>query len=793
MNAPGSPGIQPRWTSSSKDGVGTSISSMSRIWFTISHGIINEIYYPRIDIANTRDFQFLVANGKDYFSEERRDTTHTVEMVEDGVPAYHLINESKDGSYRIEKTIITDPNSDVLLQNTRFSAVGKKKFDLYALFAPHILNGGFGNTGWIGEYKGRKMFFATKRGITVAVYVSTAFENMSCGFVGVNDGWQDISRNHKMTFQFDRAENGNIAFTGLIKMVPDQWFTIAIGFGANEFEAGEKVTNSIVHGFQKTYDQYVSEWKEYIESHFSDFPSEIGKLSKTSAAVIKSHQAKFQFQGAIIASLSIPWGNQKGDDDIGGYHLVWPRDMVEAAEALVAIGDYSGAVAALDYLRATQEADGHWCQNMWLDGKGFWKGIQMDETAFPVLLAGMLKKYNVIKAEDYYEMVLKAASFIIKYGPVTMEDRWEEDSGYSPFTISCEIAALLTAAEFSDLIGNRKIANFMRDNADMYYSRIDFWNYARDTDISKELGIDGYYVRIAPQDSSFNFASSPLQGYVPVKNRPTSDAYVPAEKLVSTGSTSLVRFGLRKADDYRIINSLRVVDSLLKTSTKTGPVWHRYNNDGYGEHSDGSPFDGTGHGRGWPLLTGERAHYELAAGRISEAMNLLKTIENQTSPGGMIPEQVWDSDDIPRLGLYNGKPSGSAMPLVWAHAEYLKLVKSIDQKTIFDMPDVTRKRYLEKSTITDKVLWSFFNRERILENGKTLRIQVIESSVVHWSDDKWKTVHDDTTIDSEIGVHYVDIKPSDESTEIRFTFFWKTQNRWEGKDFSVSVIPASNS
>lgn len=174
-----------------------------------------------------------------------------------------------------------------------FLPLTKNNYNLYAIFAPHIFNGGFGNTGWIGEYKGRKMFFASKKGITVAVHVSTAFENLSCGFLGVNDGWQDISRNHRMTFEFNRAENGNIAFTASIKMIPDQWFTIAVDFGANEFEAGQKVTNSLVHGFQNAYDQYVSEWKEYIDSHFKDFPTEIGKLSKTSAAVIKSHQAKF--------------------------------------------------------------------------------------------------------------------------------------------------------------------------------------------------------------------------------------------------------------------------------------------------------------------------------------------------------------------------------------------------------------------------------------------------------------------------------------------------------------------
>ncbi|MFP3581742.1 hypothetical protein SB659_19475, partial [Arthrobacter sp. SIMBA_036] len=90
--------------------------------------------------------------------------------------------------------------------------------------------------------------------------------------------------------------------------------------------------------------------------------------------------------GAIIASLSIPWGSSKGDDDLGGYHLVWTRDLVETAGGLLAAGAHADALEVLDYLVATQEADGHWVQNSWLDGRPYWKGIQMDETAFPILL-----------------------------------------------------------------------------------------------------------------------------------------------------------------------------------------------------------------------------------------------------------------------------------------------------------------------------------------------------------------------------------------------------------------------
>ena len=176
--------------------------------------------------------------------------------------------------------------------------------------------------------------------------------------------------------------------------------------------------------------------------------------------------------------------------------------------------------------------------------------------------------------------------------------------------------------------------------------------------------MDGYYVRIAPVTRD---GSPPLAGDIQMKNVGESGV-VPAASIVSTDALALVRFGLRAPDDPRIVNTVRVVDSLLKIDTPNGPCWHRYNHDGYGEHEDGSPFDGTGIGRAWPLLTGERAHYELAAGRTDEARRLMKAMEAFTSDGGMIPEQIWDTADIPERALYFGQPTGSAMPLVWAHA-----------------------------------------------------------------------------------------------------------------------------
>ena len=331
-------------------------------------------------------------------------------------------------------------------------------------------------------------------------------------------------------------------------------------------------------------------------------------------AVLRTHESK-DFVGGIIASLSIPWGFNKGDEDLGGYHLVWPRDLVETAGALVAGEAPVDALRVLRYLESTQEADGHWAQNLWLDGRPYWGGIQMDETAFPILLLDLLRREAGDLLGDlrrWWPLVRNAASFIVRNGPVTQQDRWEEDGGYSPFTLSVEIAALLAAADVADLLGETVSAEYLRDTADTWNDNIERWTYTIDGDLARQVGVEGYYVRIAPDSDG---AASPLQGFVPIKNRPPDQSSVRASAVISPDSLALVRFGLRAHDDPRILNTIKVVDALLRAKLPQGPCWYRYNGDGYGEHDDGSPFDGTGVGRPWPLLAGERAHYEISAGR----------------------------------------------------------------------------------------------------------------------------------------------------------------------------------
>jgi glucoamylase len=792
--APGWPGIPPRWTSSAKTGVGAALNPSSRVWFTVSHGIVNEIYYPRVDQACTRDLGLIVTEGRDFFSEEKRHTQHQVGSLADGVPAYRLINTCEQGRYRIEKDVLTDPRRVVLLQHIHFVPLkgGLENYHLYVLLAPHLGNRGYGNTAWMDSYKGIPMLFAEQDGIALALACSVPWLKRSVGFVGISDGWQDLLRHKEMTWAYTRAENGNVALTGEVNLQHNKGsFVLAIGFGRNSAEAGHRALASLLDSFETARVEYVREWQAWQDTLSSvDIKSKgKGRLYGVSTAVLRTHEA-VRFPGGIIASLSIPWGFVKGDDDLGGYHLVWPRDLVETAGGLLAAGAKENVRRVIHYLRTTQEPDGNWPQNMWLDGTPYWSGVQMDETAFPILLVDLGRQKGALEAGELnhlWPMVRRAASFLVRNGPVTQEDRWEEDPGYSAFTLAVEVAALLAAADLAELNQEPRAAAYLRETADAWNASIERWTYVTGTDLARQLSVEGYYVRIAPPEVAG--AASPVEGFVPIKNRPPGQSTEPADHMISPDALALVRFGLRAPDDPRIVNTLRVIDGLLKVETPYGPAWHRYNDDGYGEHEDGTPFDGWGVGRAWPLLTGERAHYELAAGRVNEAERLLQTMEAFANEGGMISEQVWDSPDIPERGLFFGRPSGSAMPLVWAHAEYVKLCRSLSEGRVFDMPPQPVKRYLVEKTNSFYALWGFNLKTRNMEAGKILRLQVPTPAVVHWSIDGWATVHDTEMQDTTLGLYIADL-PTERlprGTTIVFTFYWTEAGQWEESDFTVGV------
>ena len=817
------PGVEPRWTSSAKSGVGTALDGRSHVWFTISHGIMDEVYYPRVDQANTRDCG-LIVSAPGFFSEEKRDTTSVVHVIAQGVPGYRLVNRCVHGRYEIEKTIITDPERDVVMQRIRFRALEGKVSDyrVFVLLAPHIGNQGYGNDGWAERYKGVPMLFAKRQEVALALSCDAGWSAMSCGFVGVNDGWRQIRADGFLSEPSVEARNGNIALAGEVDLARAgrhaddvAEFVVVLAFGLGSAEAAQRGRMSLASSFDRVKASYIREWARFHEhtvgprasdgvatheesrqsaardvaSHADEsthvhttrtkrvvserrrktpmvLPESVVDLYRTSAAILAIHEDK-RASGAIIASLSIPWGNSKSDHELGGYHLVWPRDLVNSAGALIALGHSALARRTLRYLMSTQEADGRWAQNLWLDGTPYWSGVQMDEVAFPVLFAELLRREGKLEDLDPYPMIRAAAGYLVRHGPVTGQDRWEENGGYSTFTLAVEVAAMLVAADFADRADDAALGTLLRETADAWNARIEEWTYVRDTPIAREVGVDGYYVRVAPDDVS---DESPRSGHrIPVKNRPPGEDTAHYAEIVSPDALALVRFGLRDPSDPRIVNTVRVIDTMLRARTSTGPAWYRYNRDGYGEKADGSPFDGTGIGRPWPLLAGERAHYELAAGRADAAVHLLGVMRAQASDGGMLPEQVWDGADQPQHELLNGRPTGGAMPLVWAHAEYAKLVRSLHDGRVFDMPQQPYERYVRARVGCDLTLWAPHCRARQMPVGNRLRIQSPVAAVVRW------TANDGAAVDvpcreCALGVWHADLDTERLGVETKIAF-----------------------
>lgn len=786
--APGAPGAKPFWSPGAKSAVGTSINSDSKVWFSVGHGIINEVYYPRNDTPAIKDMGFIITDGIGYFSEEKTDSRSKVEWEMPGIPAFKVSNQSNDGRYVIEKTILTDPTRDSMIQQTtiQWEEQSLDKIKLYNLLAPHLGNKGQDNSAWVIHKDDLEILVAKREDSALAMVCSLPFINSSVGYVGVSDGWQDLKAHKKMDWNYDEATNGNVALCSEIDISSNNSFTIVLGFGTDIDLAIKNALDSLHDGFDKIKASYIKEWKDWHDKGLKK--DNISDFELNSVAVLKTHQSKNP-SGGVIAGLASPWGYSRSDDDPIGYHIVWTRDMVEVAGGLLAAGRYDDIRDMIGYLDSTQQLDGHWPQNMWLSGESYWNGIQMDETALPILLINLARREGAINDNDvldFWPMTKKAAGYIVRNGPVTKQDRWEEDPGYTPFTLSCEIAALLAAADFSELNQEKDVALYLRQTADNWHDALDRWMFTMDSEWTKKYGINGYYERIALVDRAI---VSRFQNTVHVKNVPVEDSMLKAAHLISPDALALVRFGLRRADDPRILNTILLIDKLLKIDTPSGTTWHRYNDDGYGEQIDGSAFNGTGIGRGWPLLSGERGHYELAKGNMQEARNLLQYMQNFACDSSLIPEQVWDSSPISEFELELGRPSGSAMPLAWAHAEYLKLARSIQDGKIFDLPEQTVQRYLVNETESSLRSWRFNHKIKNMEAGKKLRIETLASASVHWTHDGWKTNYDQVCLNSGLGVFYADLETDKlaPGTIINFTFYWENSDHWEEVDYSVVI------
>jgi len=769
----GKPGIDPRWTHGNKQGIGTAYSVASKVWLTLWNGVVTEIYYPTIDRPQTRDVQYLISDGKSFFHEEKKDLKSTAKRLCNHALGFKITNSDPDRRYAIEKEIISDPHLPCILQHTKLTGAAEfiSQLQLYALCAPHIEVSGQCNSGYVLKLAGREILVAERAGIWLAMAATMPFKRLSVGYVGKSDGWQDLAENYRLDWEFDRAEEGNIALTGEIDLSSGYEFTLATAFGNTLHQATTTLLQSLDIPFSQHHDKFIQQWNRTCDKllPLDKVATDGGNLYDSSFSLLLAHEDK-TYLGATIASLSIPWGQKKGDSEkYGGYHLVWPRDLYNTSTAMLAAGYTETPLRTLVYLASCQRADGGFAQNFWIDGSADRDSVQLDEVGYPILLAWRLYKADALRNFDPYPMVISAAGYLVSNGPITPQERWEQSSGYSPSTLAVTIAALICAASWARDRGDRATAKFVEEYADFLNCHLEAWTVTTEGTIHPE--IKTHYIRITPAEIGDRQPNeNPNIGdlYIPHRH-PDSQQKFPAQEIVDPSFLELVKYGIRDANDPIIVDSLKVVDAVLKTDTPNGPVWRRYNNDGHGQREDGSAWDGWGTGRSWTLLTGERGQYELAAGR--DPMPYIKAMEGFASPTGLIPEQVWDAEDIPEAHMYLGEATGSAMPLMWSHSEYIKLLRSaFDGKGFEYIPEVG-DRYGKNSGCDLLEIWKPNRQVSTVKPNYTLRIQKKGCFRLRWSTDEWQNSTETDSNSTSLGICYVDISVSkDAKAPIHFTF-----------------------
>jgi len=673
QSAPGAPGAMPTWTSGGKEGVGTAVTTASKVWFTLRGGIMTEVYYPQLDTADVRTLEFAVSDGTKVWLESA-DMRHSIAQTDDDALLFRQTNRDPDGRFQIAKTYVTDPQHNTVLIDVVFS--GSSKYSLYVLYDPSLKNSGYGDTGYL---QGGALV-AQKRDVASALLGSTGFEKASSGFAGVSDGYTDLLLHHQLDWLYHRAENGNVVQSAKLS---GTHFTIALGFGPTASDAIATARASLERGFSAVSAEYAQGWHKYVRT-LRRVDGPYGHEFRLAAMVLKAHEDK-TYRGAMIASMTIPWGNAARADvpTVGGYHLVWARDLYEVATALLAAGDRPAAERALNYLFTVQQKpDGSFPQNSWLDGKPYWNALQMDEVSYPMILAWQLGKTD---ADTWTHHVRPEADFVVTHGPATQEERWEELPGYSPSTIAAEIAGLVCASDIARKNGAEGDAQRYLRTADDWNANIEKWLVTTTGHLRAPDDPGGYYMRI---DNNTN----PNDAYqLDVRN---GGGIWDERDVADAGFLELVRLGIRPANDPTIERSVKIVDSTIRVETPNGPSFHRYSHDGYGETYFGGPWLGNGIGRLWPIFTGERGEYEIALGQ--DPTPYLQAMLHFANQGGMIPEQVWDRAEPTALHFVFGEGTGSATPLAWSMAQFIRLVVCAQEKRVVEQPSIVARHFLHE-------------------------------------------------------------------------------------------------
>ena len=768
--APGVPGASSIWSHAAKTGIGTAYEAyfnkqysdagstgvISKVWFSIANGIVTETAFGRIDKAQIKDLQFLIT-GSGFFDEERSDTDSQIEYLHTdsaGRPlslAYRVINTDKENKYRIEKHIFTDPDRQTLFMRVIFTA-NENGITPYILINPHMNNTGSGDVAFVD-----KSGLHAREGevVYLSLKCSAPFMKTSAGFVGESDGYTDLKDNGVLDWHYDRADSGggNVAMVARLQTLNSETvtFDVVCSFGSTVEESIVQAEGSLGDGYGavlKKYNGVGSEigWEDYLASlsNLADMIPQTGDNGRqlyASALVIKAMEDK-EYAGALIASLSIPWGETaSAETNATGYRAVWPRDFYQVAMAFLALGDIQTPLVAFEYLRQVQVtsntpdnrgATGWFLQKTHIDGTLEWYRVQLDQTAMPIMLGWKLWQADILDNAEisslYTSMLKPAAEFLANGGsvslrdnvetiipPKTQQERWEEQPGYSPSSTAALITGLITAADIADKAASEPGAGaWYRAKADSFAANIENSMFTTTGTFDSDKNNGRYFLRITQNQNPDDGVLLESRNGRPAINE---------KNVLDAGFLELVRYGVRRPDDEYILDSLVELDDTslpdnlqvkyeftFPGDRNTYPGWRRYGNDGYGERTgDGSNYIGGAsdqRGRVWPFFTGERGHYELErmkasqGGTISDAQvrtlrdTYVRAMEHFANEGMMLSEQVWDgvgSNDT--HNFTTGEGTNSATPLAWTHAEYIKLVKSLTDKNTWDSYSIVRERY----------------------------------------------------------------------------------------------------
>lgn len=749
MHAPGGPGAPASWGPGRKQAFGAAPGPQTKLWMTVARGNLSEVFYPTLDWPALHDLRFLIAAPGSPPVDDAAEAEHQVRWLEPGIPAFTI--ETTHAEYGLGKELCCDPeqNSIAIAGDFRPQLPDLR---LYVMATPHLAPGAEPNDAFVLDRD--PAVLACRQGSNW-IAVAGPFTKATAGYVNSSDLFVELHDcDGRIEAEYKAATAGNVA-VGAQLGIESGRFQLAVGFGHTQREAEEIALATLEKGTPAVQEDFVAAWKQLPgpPNNVLKVAGDGGALARASLAVVRCLEDKTR-AGGFVAAPAAPWGQDQHDGN-HVYHLVWTRDLFHLVTALMDMGDLAAGQRALRYLASVQQQDGSWPQNFTLGGFPHWTGSELDLVAFPVLLAWRLGVAGALEGDPYRSLVRPAAQFLVRNGPSTQLDRWEDAGGFSPSTLAVAISALCAAAEFAEDAGEHAAAGHLRAVADYWNDRIESWCYLR---------AFRHYVRLGHDPDSEPERDSP----------------------VSLDFLELVRRGLRRPDDARIMNSFTTADAILRAKLPGMLAWHRYSGDTYGETDEGAPWGpgGTGQGRCWPLLTGEIAHHGLALG--GQVGDLVAAMESFAGPELLLPEQVWDGADLPAAGLRAGRATWSAAPLGWAHGEYLRLLSAIATASLPDLVGPAKRRYVEAMPPEPAFVWSHAHQITRFEEGRGVRIQLQMPAVVRWSADGWASFKEVHTVDTTLGLWVAELPTQIMRPGASIEWTGHYQHGWEGRNYTLT-------